>query len=154
MSNHYDPLEMMTLIGFSCKRRKGFRREVLIDQKFPSSIEDESLRAAMICGLRNFVLPFWKFCSGGLTAGPHPFSFRTRKLSSLGAVEVSVSGGGSSEPPEQMVQNFVTISPWRLAGQNSGSFYTRASFCLFPCRSFWPYTYSFLPTRRPALTES
>ena len=51
MSNHYDPLEMMTLIGFSCKRRKAFRREVLIDQKFPSSIEDESLRAAMIRGL-------------------------------------------------------------------------------------------------------
>ena len=32
MSNHYDPSEMMTLIGFSCKRSNALRREVLIDQ--------------------------------------------------------------------------------------------------------------------------
>jgi hypothetical protein len=32
MSNHYDPSEMMTLIGFSCKQSNLLRREVLIDQ--------------------------------------------------------------------------------------------------------------------------
>jgi hypothetical protein len=37
-----------------------------------------------------------KFCLGDSTAGSHPFSFRTRKLSSLVAMVVRVQPGESS----------------------------------------------------------
>lgn len=50
MSNHYDPSEMMTLIGSRCKRSNALSRGVLIDQVSSFAYAGEGdLRIAMIC---------------------------------------------------------------------------------------------------------
>ncbi len=100
MSNHKDPLEMMTLIGVRCTRGNTFSRDVLIDQAFLSSdggreggLESRNNLLFTLSEVEGFV---WTLCFGGLTAGPHPFSFRTRKLSSLVAMVLAFTGRESS----------------------------------------------------------